>query len=451
MTPEQYDDVYHSAENWAQARDITDPQTKKVTARRLDEGDRVALERHRELIGPVIRDGRYPDNSPFQAQIVAQQIHAHWSSIRVAAHDRFQGVGMENFIKGCYQAAVFGRHVYCEGSPGTGKTAGMTWLSKVMKFTLAELSCSADATDLSLVGGEIPVKGLEFVYQNGPVTRVGAIGCLFDELPRLPTQTSNSILDVLAERKKRLSLVASGKADHVMLLSPHWFMMGTGNPVAVGGQSAERSQALWERIQIGLLMPQPQSEERLEMYKAHQKGVVDPMAPQRANQIDPTQAIPPTFTFREARAALYEVNVPPALCKLIIAACFAITPGQFKKHYGWDECTFEHKDFFAEYRKKAGRRELAALSALEGMVADYLDPMEGSNPRCELALIDNARAIRLLDSPQNELPVQRFIVREHHVAEAFRQAHRARMKALPGDEDKVEAILDKAVEAFFPE
>lgn len=207
------------------------------------------------------------------------RIHGHWSRISAAGRRRFQGKGMADVLKGCYQAAVFGRHVYVEGSPGTGKTAGMTWLSRVMDFTIAEFSCSADATDLSLVGGEIPVKGLEFVYQNGPVTRVGSIGGLFDELPRLPTQTSNVLLDVLAERKKRLSLVASGRADHVMLLSPHWFMIGTGNPAAVGGQSAERSQALWERIQIGLLMPQPQSDERLEMYRQHQKGLVDPMAP----------------------------------------------------------------------------------------------------------------------------------------------------------------------------
>jgi hypothetical protein len=420
------------------------------------------LVRHRRLIGPVIRDNKYVrDGTPFQAAEVAQRIHFHWSRVSALGRQRFQGKGMADVLKGCYQAAVFGRHAYCEGSPGTGKTAGMTWLSKVMDFTIAEFSCSADATDLALVGGEIPAEGLRFVYRSGPVTRVGAIGCLFDELPRLPTQTSNVILDVLAERKKRLSLVASKRADHVMLLSPHWFMMGAGNPAAVGGQSAERSQALWERIQIGLLMPQPQSEERLEMYREHLKGHVDnPMAPQRSDRDVQRRDIRPDgpegFTFREAQAALYAVTFSDELFKRVIAACYAVTPDQFRRHYGWEGCGFVgadnvERDYLSEYRKKAGKREQTALSDLENMVREYLDPMEGSNPRCELALIDNTRAICLLDWDDEVRPEDRFKVKEDHVAEAFKQAHRARMKALPGDEDKVEGVLQKAVEAFFPQ
>lgn len=145
------------------------------------------------------------------------------------------------------------------------------------------------------------------------------------------------------------------------------------------------------------------------------------------------------------------MTVPDNLCKRIIAACYAVTPDQFKRHYGWDDCTFEGKDFLGEYRKKAGKRELTALSELEGMVKDYLDPMEGSNPRVELALIDNARAICLLDWDDTVRADERFKVNVRHVAEAFKQAHRARMKALPGDEDKVEAVLNKAVDAFFPQ
>jgi hypothetical protein len=476
MKPEIIDDLYHSPENFVSLRPINDNQRaifqrllKKaagkgsfddndkadlVTLERVDPDYRV-LVRHRQLIGPVIRDNKYPDDEPFQAGEIARRIRFHWSKVSGLGRERFQGEGMAEALKGCYQAAVFGRHVYCEGSPGTGKTAGMTWLSKVMDFTIAEFSCSADATDLSLVGGEIPVEGLKFVYQNGPVTRVGAIGCLFDELPRLPTQTSNVILDVLAERKKRLSLVASGRADHVMYLSPHWFMMGTGNPAAVGGQSAERSQALWERIQIGLLMPQPLSEERHEMYKEHLKGHADdPMAPQFAERDTQRSELPPDgpegFTFREARAALHAMTVSDELCKRIVAACFAVTPEQFRRHYRWDHCEFGGKDYIAEYRKNAGKREQTAMSELEGMVRDYLDPMEGSNPRCELALIDNARALGLLDWDDTQRMEERFKVKESHVAEAFKQAHRARMKALPGDEDKVEAVLQKAVEAFFP-
>lgn len=454
MSPAEYDLAYADVRNWQFP---------------LTEEDTENLRKHQERIGDPIHNNEYiRDGEPvkengqrklFQPLLVKGSIQGHWQQIQAEGvaggpniTPRFRGNGMREALRGMYIAMVFGRNVYVEGSPGSGKTSLATWLARSkMGLLIPEFSCSADATDLVLVGGEVPVEGettIQFRFRPGPVTRAGAFGLLADELPRLPTQTSNVLLEVLAERLKRISLVASGRGDHVLRLSPGWFLIATGNPASVGGQAAERSQALWERIQIGLLMPLPSSEARLQVYKDHQSSPPgsDPMTPRVPNQPNPNVLLPPPFTFREARATMAEVRVPPTepgtlgQLERMIAACSAISPEKFRRHYRWPSCPF-----YQAYLANAGNPEKKLVKELEEKVRNHLDEMEGSNPRCEIAALDNARCLAILrpDGP--------FHVTSDDMAEGFKLAHRARLRTLPGDEAEVEPILELAKRAFWPD
>jgi hypothetical protein len=453
MTPEAYDRIYASEDNWQYT--LTSEDEENLQKHQLRVGDPIVNNQY-------VRDGKIVEENgqpkAFQPHQVKGKIQGHWQQIRAEGVlggpnmvPRFRGEGMEEALRGMYIAMVFGRNVYIEGCPGSGKTSLATWLARnKMGLLIPEFSCSADATDLQLVGGEVPIAGgttVQFGFNPGPVTRAGAFGLLADELPRLPTQTSNVLLEVLAERLKRISLVASKKGDHVLRLSPAWFLIATGNPVSVGGQAAERSQALWERIQIGLLMPLPSSKARLAIYQDHQSAPPggDPMAPQLPEQPNPNTPQPPPFTFREARAAMQAVKVPNAApdnlgqFEIMIAACHAVSPAKFRGHYRWKECPY-----LKRYQELAGKAELRLVAQLQEMVHKHLDEMEGSNPRCEIAALDNARCLALLRPEGN------FEVTADDMAEGFKLAHRARLRTLPGDEAQVEPILDLAKRAFWP-
>jgi hypothetical protein len=224
-------------------------------------------------------------------------------------------------------------------------------------------------------------------------------------------------------------------------------LIATGNPSSVGGQAAERSQALWERIQIGLLMNLPSSEARLQIYQDHQSKLPggDPMAPQGTDQQDANTPLPPPFTLREARAVMHAVKIPPALpdklgqLEIMIAACHAVSPAKFRAHYHWKECPY-----LVQYRKLASKTVNKLIDNLEEMVRQHLDEMEGSNPRCEIAAEDNARCLAILR------PAGPFEVAAEDMAEGFKLAHRARLRTLPGDEAQVEPILEMAKKAFWP-
>src|SRR5262249_5359077 len=157
------------------------------------------------------------------------------------------------------------------GSSGIGKTAIVRSMSQFLGMPYQQFDAYADASDLALLGGEVPqsdaARGLRFVFERGPILAPGLISLVIDELPRLPAATSNVLLQAMAERQVSVSLVASGRGSATILLSPAFTVVGTGNPVGYGGQG-ERSLALFDRFDIGIEMAHPAALARLEIMRA---------------------------------------------------------------------------------------------------------------------------------------------------------------------------------------
>ncbi len=426
---------YHQSENWGTSE--------------LSEEDRINLERHRELIGEPIYADQFDRTN---ARRVGSRITANYRECRRIARELFSGRKVLPVFEGMYQALVFGQSGYVEGSSGVAKTAMMRALYRMIDAPLAEFDASADASDLNLIGGEIPGTtpngGLSFTFRRGPVLKPGALGLMIDELPRLPANASNVLLQAMAERRLNVSLVATGGGDHTVLLSPNFFVLGVGNPVGYGGQG-ERSLALYDRFSIGLYMPHPGSSDRIEMYKRFEKGVGDdPMAPLAGSPSAPEEVEGATkslgFTFREAHAALRMVTLPDELRERLCAMSFAVSPKSFRERVDWTTCKF-----FSKLR--AGDKETSLklsekeLRKLEQMVNDYL--IEGSNPRGELhGAIRNAQIQCLMDADDDDS----LVVKPRHLARAFEQANLVRLKPTPGCEEQAAAIIEQAIDVFLP-
>jgi MoxR-like ATPase len=362
MTKAERHQRYHSVENWG--------------TQEFSEREQADIERHENLIGPPIT----VPLTDHEAIDIALSISTHWRRCVNLASQRFAGQGVLRVFEGMYQGLIFGQNTYVEGSSGTAKTETMRFLCRMINAPFGEFDASADTSDLNLLGGEIPGAapggGIEFRFQRGPVLKPGSLGLMIDELPRLPANASNVLLQAMAEKRSTVSLVATGEGDHTILLSPNFFVLGVGNPIGYGGQG-ERSLALYDRFGIGLYMPQPKSEERVKMYERFESG-------QDVNlQVNIAE---PDFTFNQAHAALYRMTLDDTLRQRLAALSFAISPEAFRKRVNWNTCFY--------FNKLRNDKELKALinkerlSELKNLVEDYL--AEGSNPRGELHAIRNA-------------------------------------------------------------
>jgi len=409
---------YHSVENWG--------------TQELSEREKSDIERHKKLIGPPISA---LDST--QAKETARHVSNHWRNCRALAEERFSGRGIIRIFEGMYQGLIFGQNTYVEGSSGTAKTEAMRFLCRVINAPFGEFDASADTSDLNLLGGEIPGAapggGIEFRFQRGPVLKPGCLGLMIDELPRLPANASNVLLQAMAEKRTTVSLVATGRGDHTILLSPNFFVLGVGNPIGYGGQG-ERSLALYDRFGIGLYMPQPKSDERVEMYKRFEKG--DDVNIQ-------VKISEPEFTFNQAHAALYLMAFDEDLRQRLAALSFAISPEAFRKRVNWNTCPYF--DWLRSHKKL----NKGSLSELQELVEDYL--AEGSNPRGELHAIRNAQILALMDDTDDMRGNDRLKVRTRHLARGFRQANLYRLKPNPGCEEYTGIIITKALEVFFPD
>ncbi|MBW0365836.1 AAA family ATPase [Ensifer adhaerens] len=450
-TKPEYADHYHSIENWEGIRRWkTEDELKQVRAQYYgdDQQERrylwlPALDHHRKLSGAIVSEAMTPD----EKYDVLDDFRRFYHSARKHISGELHGDNIIEAFDALFIGLMFGRHVYIEGSSGIGKTDVARRLCSILSLPYQQYDAYADATDLSLLGGEVPVTEngvIRFTFERGPCLTPGLLGLVIDELPRLPASTSNVLLQAMAERKVNVSLVASGRGSATVLLSPHFIVIGTGNPVGYGGQG-ERSFALFDRFDIGIEMKHPDIEARREIM--YQEGKPTP-----SKEFD----VEPSFTLNGINALVREVSFSTLFVPIMVTAAHALGPRDFLARTntenpadltngkpagpsGGERVMWEAARLFARKHKN----EVGKLSQ---MVEENLT--EGSNPRGEISVIQNAKALSLVAHQA----VGGWKTPEVYLSDlgrAYHWANYARLKTYPGAEGKRGALLDMARDLFF--
>ena len=354
------------------------------------------------------------------------------NTLTESIRERLQGDGTRDVFFALLQGIISGEHVYVEGSSGTAKTYSMRLLCELLELPLAKIDATADASDFTIVGGEMlsaaKADGSMFAFRRGPLLTPGAVALVIDELPRLPASASNALLQAMAERRVTVSRTAQKGGSQTVKLSDHLVVLATGNPVSYAGQG-ERSRALFDRFWIGMLMTQPPDSSRLEMY---QKGLVE----KQKTAPSPVDWSIDLWTLRRVRRLVSVENnlLTKEQLQSLLAVSHAVSPDDFTSAIGWTCPTYD--DF-------AGRPTMdkRALKQLRELVNANL--AEGSNPRGELSALRNAQTLFLMDRDAK-------VVDDAHLALGFAQANLARLKPFPNCEESVREIICRACQLFFP-
>lgn len=441
----RYDEFYSLVENWDGIKRYYDKaslaeikatyhgrENRELGYEWLDD-----LMRHNELMG-----GTYEFEEGESLGIIVQHIHDHFIACIKEIAQTFKGANMLHAFSAVYASMIFARHCYIEGSSGTGKTALVRSLCQFLELPYQQFDAAADVTDILLVGGEVPRsdpdRGMDFVFQRGPLINPGALTLVIDELPRLPAATSNVLLQAMAERKVTISLVASGRGSTTVLLSPGFAVIGMGNPVGYGGQG-ERSLALYDRFDIGIDMEHPDADARIEIYD---------LATTAELSNGKTASPQMNFTLRKATAALPQIVFPKPLKHLLALASYLASPSSFRERVAWEE-PLPSSDAIGKainplFRPGKSRRLKdfewgRQLDKLCSKVDENL--VEGSNPRGEISAALNAQAHAAMHGRQK--------VSLADLRVGFAWANFARLKTYPGCEAERGPILNAVADLCF--
>lgn len=448
---EPYSNLYHTIENWEGLRRWkTDAELTQIRQHYYGENGLerryvwlAELNRHKELSGSVI--GVHDEKEKYD---LLDDFRQFFHQARDYVHDLYPGTNILDAFDPLFIGLMFGRHVYIEGSSGIGKTEIVRRLCRILSLPYQQYDAYADATDLSLLGGEVPVTtngSISFSFERGPLLTPGLLGLVIDELPRLPASTSNVLLQAMAERKVNVSLVASGRGTATVLLSPQFIVIGTGNPVGYGGQG-ERSFALFDRFDIGIEMKHPGIEARSEILRQH------------GNQRT-TRAfdVKPHFTLNGINSLVQDVQLSPLFIPIMVTAAHALGPKDFLDRTNTEnpgKLTKDKPDYVSngaervmwEAAKQFAKKHKSEFGQLSQMVEENLT--EGSNPRGEISVVHNAKALALIkhDVIGKWAPPQVYL---DELGRAFHWANYARLKTYPGAEGKRGALLDQAKKLLF--
>jgi len=389
---------------------------------------------------------------------IARQLNERRNQVVRNVGDRLKGEKVRRVIELAFNSMVTSSHMYISGTAGTGKTTLVQLMCDELGIPWVRLDAQSDLADMQVLGGQVYHVGRGFEFQRGVILQPGCICCLIDEIPRLPTAQSNLLLQPAAERKVNLPLYGEGARQ--IRLSPHWTLVATGNPFFYGGQ-ATKNEALYDRFYIGVDMPHPDLEGRMDMLKnsklTDQPGDYDDAdaaaeggTERPVNPGDAAKAATPSgggaetkvqwsFTLSDVRAALRHVKVNDDIRRIILQISYLVSPPSFRQRVsGQLARKLTKKEREAEWKKWFGPDKEALRKQADDIEQRTTQHIaEGSNPRGE--------EICLFNTVVNALVSGNLAVARAHVEEAVKCGLRFRLKPYPGADEEVASIIEDAI------
>lgn len=218
-------------------------------------------------------------------------------------------IGHELLVERLLIALLTGGHVLIEGPPGIAKTRAVKALATHLPGSHARIQCTPDLLPSDLTGTQIfrPETG-SFDFMPGPVFHSLV---LVDEINRAPPKVQSALLEAMAERQ-----VTSGGVSRQL---PDPFMVvATQNPIEHEG-TFPLPEAQLDRflLHLRLDLPDAQSE----------RAILDLV---EAEGLSPPAHAATALTagdVAQARAAVAQVHLAPALKDFIVRLVMATRPG----------------------------------------------------------------------------------------------------------------------------
>ncbi len=168
-------------------------------------------------------------------------------------------VGQEHIVR-LLLVSLFARgHCLLVGVPGLAKTLLVKTLGDVLSLSFKRIQFTPDLMPSDIIGSELlqeREKGLEFVFQPGPVF---AHLLLADEINRTPPKTQSALLEAMQEHR----VTVGGKS---WLLPNPFLVVATQNPIEQEG-TYPLPEAQLDRFMFSLHLDYPAKEDELEIVR----------------------------------------------------------------------------------------------------------------------------------------------------------------------------------------
>jgi MoxR-like ATPase len=168
-------------------------------------------------------------------------------------------VGQEPIVR-LLLVSLFARgHCLLVGVPGLAKTLLVKTLGEVLNLSFKRIQFTPDLMPSDIIGSELlqeREKGLEFVFQPGPVF---ANLLLADEINRTPPKTQSALLEAMQEHR----VTVGGKS---WLLPNPFLVVATQNPIEQEG-TYPLPEAQLDRFMFSLQLDYPGKDDEMEIVR----------------------------------------------------------------------------------------------------------------------------------------------------------------------------------------
>ncbi|MSR64720.1 MAG: MoxR family ATPase [Verrucomicrobiae bacterium] len=171
-------------------------------------------------------------------------------------------IGQDKMVEQAVVAFFAGGHVLLEGVPGLAKTLFAKALAQTLSAQFKRIQFTPDLMPSDIIGTNVfNLDTRQFTLMKGPIfTDL----LLADEVNRTPPKTQAALLEAMEERQITID-------GHPHLLSPHFFVIATQNPLEYEG-TFPLPEAQTDRFLMKITVTYPEAADELEVLKRHHEG-----------------------------------------------------------------------------------------------------------------------------------------------------------------------------------